>query len=85
MVCTNIIFACPHHVMEGLHALARSGDVSKLAVAIAKAGTDKTHGSKHHPLDARDKHGRTALMLAAFEGHVEVLELLVAEGMLGGC
>lgn len=67
--------------MEGqLHELARSGDVSQLAVAIAKFSTDP-HRSKHHPLDARDKHGRTALMLAAYEGHVEVLQLLVAEGV----
>lgn len=70
--------------MEGLHALARSGDISQLAVAIAKAGTTaKAHRSKNHPLEARDKHGRTALMLAAYEGHVEVLELLVAEGVSG--
>ncbi len=69
--------------MADLHALARAGNISELAVAIAKATAGSTRG-KSSPLDARDQYNRTPLMLAAFEGHVAVLEMLVTEGCCGG-
>jgi ankyrin repeat protein len=32
------------------------------------------------PIDARDRRGRTALMIAAERGHAEIVELLLARG-----
>jgi uncharacterized protein len=52
-----------------LHA-AESGDANRVAAALA-AGA---------PLESRDNHRRTALLLAALHDHVDVARLLVALG-----
>jgi ankyrin repeat protein len=51
-------------------AAARRGSVEALAWQLAE-GAD---------IDARDRHGQTALMLAALAGHCEVVALLTARG-----
>ena len=51
-------------------AAARSGSVEALAWQLAE-GAD---------IDALDRHGQTALMLAALAGHREVVALLTARG-----
>jgi ankyrin repeat protein len=48
----------------------RNGDVDAVRELI-RAGAD---------VDARDRYGQTALMLAAQRGHHEIVELLVARG-----
>lgn len=53
-----------------LIAGAESGDVAEVAKALAD-GT---------PVDARDDDGRTALMVAAAHGHLDVVRVLLDAG-----
>lgn len=58
-------------MMSPLYAAARRGDVSAVA-AVLDAGAD--------PDGPGDDHGTTALTVAAFQGHVDVVRLLLARG-----
>lgn len=49
---------------------ARAGEFDALAQAYDRG----------YPLDVRDGDGNTALMLAAYNGHVETVEMLIARG-----
>jgi len=51
-------------------AAAESGDTAKIAESLNK-GTE---------IDVTDEHGQTALMLAAYEGHVDTVRLLLQHG-----
>ncbi len=53
-----------------LEAAARSGDVSAVSALLRSGGN----------VDARDRHGQTALMLAAHRGHLGLVELLIDLG-----
>ena len=60
----------PADADEGLLQAAADGDADRVAVAL-RAGAD---------LDTRDRHRRTALLLAATRDHVDVAKVLVAMG-----
>lgn len=49
---------------------ARSGDTDSLAEAYDRG----------FPLDERDPDGNTALMMAAYHGHLETVQMLIARG-----
>jgi ankyrin repeat protein len=55
-------------------AAAESGDTSKIAESLNQ-GTE---------IDVTDEHGQTALMLAAYEGHVDTVKLLLQHGASHG-
>lgn len=54
------------------------GEVEELRRLIAASAADNSPVDS--PIDSKDKHGQTALMLAAMKGHTEVVRLLVQNG-----
>jgi uncharacterized protein len=57
--------------------------VVELAMHFAREGmTDELAGFVDHglPADTQDEDGNTALMLAAYHGHVETVQMLVGRG-----
>lgn len=55
-----------------LHAAAQAGDVTRTEALLAANGTKALH--------ERDSDGRTPLLLAAREGHVDMLRVLLRAG-----
>jgi hypothetical protein len=71
-----------------LREASRAGDVSLLASSLG----DVSAGRRCSSVDARDEYGRTALFVAAQNGHVGAVELLLRHGAqlqaavaYGGC
>lgn len=60
---------------------ARSGDVESLRQMLHDAAVSgPASSSASSPINALDKHGQTALMLAATRGHTAAVRLLIEQG-----
>jgi len=70
-ICALLLASqAPHTPTEQLHAAARSGDVAEVT-RLLDSGVN---------VDARDDLGSTPLLEAAWEGHGEVVRVLLAHG-----
>jgi ankyrin repeat protein len=54
---------------------ARTGDLAAMRQILESSAT-----STNDIINSKDRHGQTALMLAAMRGHASVVDLLVARG-----
>ena len=65
----------PTYGYTPLHAAAEAGHLDCLNTLIQARRSCSDPGA-----DARDEHGQTGLMIASYQGHVEVVQMLLAAG-----
>ena len=71
-----VVAACAHPL--SLHEAARRGDVVRVSSILL--GEPSYTRSSTPPINAVDSHGETALFIAAFHGHVAIVDAFILRG-----